>query len=267
MDVRSLGYRTDIALLVASGSTVEDRGTHLVVRTPDNPTYFWGNFILLAEAPVPGGEREVVGAFRAEFPEAEHVSIGVDAELDGAARARFTDAGLSVDDDVELSAADLIQPLAPLAAVEYRPLVSEEDWAAWAIFEMALTPEAPEAEHAAYVQGRVSAERALVAAGAGERFGGFVDGQLVTTAGIFRTEASLARFQSVATRPDMRRQGLAAGVVHAAGRHAFDELGVERLVIVATDGGPATEIYRRLGFVDSGRMVGMEARPAGWANA
>ena len=34
MDVRSLGFRTDLALLTASGSVVEDRGTHLVVRTP-----------------------------------------------------------------------------------------------------------------------------------------------------------------------------------------------------------------------------------------
>jgi hypothetical protein len=59
MDVHSLGFRTDLALLTASGSVVEDRGTHLVVRSPDNPSYFWGNFLLLAAAPVPGGERRL----------------------------------------------------------------------------------------------------------------------------------------------------------------------------------------------------------------
>ena len=77
MHVSSLGFRTDLALLTASGSVVEDRGTHLVVRSPDNPSYFWGNFILLAQPPVPGGEREVVGAFHTEFPAADHVSIGL----------------------------------------------------------------------------------------------------------------------------------------------------------------------------------------------
>ena len=66
MHVSSLGFRTDLALLTASGSIVEDRGTHLVVRSPDNPSYFWGNFILLAQPPVPGGEREVVGAFHTD---------------------------------------------------------------------------------------------------------------------------------------------------------------------------------------------------------
>ena len=74
MHVSSLGFRTDLALLTASGSVVEDRGTHLVVRSPDNPSYFWGNFLLLAQPPVPGGEKEVVAAFHTEFPLADHVS-------------------------------------------------------------------------------------------------------------------------------------------------------------------------------------------------
>ena len=50
MDIRSLGFRTDLRLLEMTGSVIEDRGTHLVVRTPANPTYFWGNFLLLRAA-------------------------------------------------------------------------------------------------------------------------------------------------------------------------------------------------------------------------
>src|SRR5687768_8665639 len=98
MHVSSLGFRTDLALLTASGSVVEDRGTHLVVRSPDNPSYFWGNFVLLAEPPALGGEREVVGAFQTEFPAADHVSIGIDtADLSDESRAAFEAAGLTVD--------------------------------------------------------------------------------------------------------------------------------------------------------------------------
>jgi len=37
MDIASLAFRTDLAMLEHSGSVVEDHGTHLVVRTPDNP--------------------------------------------------------------------------------------------------------------------------------------------------------------------------------------------------------------------------------------
>ena len=111
MHVTSLGFRTDLALLTSSGSVVEDRGTHLVVRTPDNPSYFWGNFLLLAEAPVPGGEREVVGAFRTEFPQADHVSIGIDvAELGDDSRAAFEAVGLVVDVATVLTASSLVAP-------------------------------------------------------------------------------------------------------------------------------------------------------------
>ena len=123
MHVSSLGFRTDLALLTSSGSVVEDRGTHLVVRSPDNPSYFWGNFLLLAQPPVPGGEREVVAAFRTEFPLAEHVSIGIDtADLTDEARAAVVDL---IHEDLTGSARELVltQELYTLAARE--PLYRE----------------------------------------------------------------------------------------------------------------------------------------------
>ena len=122
MHVTSLGFRTDLALLTAAGSLVEDRGTHLVIRTPDNPSYFWGNFLLLAEPPVPGGEKEVVAAFHTEFPKAEHVSIGIDTDdLTDDARAAFEAAGMAVDVATVLTASRLTAPREVEA--EVRPLV------------------------------------------------------------------------------------------------------------------------------------------------
>ena len=47
MQVTSLGFRTDLALRVLEGAEVTDRGDYLVVRSPDNPTFYWGNFLLL----------------------------------------------------------------------------------------------------------------------------------------------------------------------------------------------------------------------------
>jgi hypothetical protein len=48
MEVLSRAWRTDLALLAGSGSSVEHRGTHVVVRTPDNPGYRWGNVLGVA---------------------------------------------------------------------------------------------------------------------------------------------------------------------------------------------------------------------------
>lgn len=266
MDVRSLGFRTDLALLAQTGSEIDDRGTHLVVRTPANPAYFWGNFLLLAHAPHPGGEREVVGAFQTEFPLADHVSIGLDEpELTPQARAAFEQAGLEVEVAVVLTASTVTTPRAPAVDAEVRALESDDDWEARARLGATLHPRTDETTFRSFARGRSDQERALVASGSGQRYGAFVDGRLVSTAGIFRTEPGVARFQSVETDPAHRRQGLAGAVVHAAARHGLDELGARTLVIVADEGGGAIRIYRSLGFTDSERQLMMERRSGAWA--
>ncbi|UFN42575.1 GNAT family N-acetyltransferase [Nocardioides okcheonensis] len=264
MHVTSLGFRTDLALLTSAGSVVEDRGTHLVVRTPDNPSYFWGNFILLAEPPVPGGEREVVGAFHTEFPAADHVSIGIDGDgLPDQSRTAFEAAGLEVDVATVLTASDLVAPRDVEA--EVRALTTDDDWEARARLSHGLYPSTSEERFMAFARGKNVQERRLVDAGRGSRYGAFVDGELVSTAAAYVTEAGTARFQSVETHPDHRRRGLAAAVVHAAGRHALDHLGVGTLVIVADTDGEAIGIYRRLGLADAERQVMMERRTGEWA--
>jgi hypothetical protein len=78
MQVTSLGFRTDVALRVGEGAEVADRGDYLVVRTPDNPDYWWGNFLLLAAWPEPGTGDRWLARFAAEFPLAQHIALGVD---------------------------------------------------------------------------------------------------------------------------------------------------------------------------------------------
>lgn len=264
MNVSSLGFRTDLALLTASGSVVEDRGTHLVVRSPDNPSYFWGNFLLLSEPPVLGGEKEVVGAFHTEFPLADHVSIGIDtAELTDESRAAFEAAGLTVDVATVLTASRLDAPREVEA--EVRALDGDEDWEARARLSRHVDARPTEEAFMTFARQKNVQERRLVDAGRGQRFGAFVDGEIVSTAGVFVTEDGVARFQSVETHPDHRRQGLAAAVVHAAGRYALDQLGVRTLVIVADTDGEAIGVYRRLGFADHERQLMMEKRSGPWA--
>jgi hypothetical protein len=75
--VRSLGYRTDLAILALEGSQVTDRGDHLVIRTPDNPDYWWGNFLLLRDLK-PGSGGSWLARFAVEFPDAQYIALGLD---------------------------------------------------------------------------------------------------------------------------------------------------------------------------------------------
>lgn len=266
MDIRSLGYRTDLRLLELTGSLIEDRGTHLVIRTPDNPTYFWGNFLLLKQRPYPGGEREVIGAFHTEFPDATHVSIGIDGTEDQTVEVQaFAEAGMEINSGVVLTAGALVEPRPVADGVVVRPLESDDDWDQRARLSHHLWSQTDEETFMTYARRRIAQERELVARGLGQRFGGFADDSLVSTAGIFVTHAGIARYQSVETHPAHRRQGLAGAVVHAAGEHALAAYRLERLVIVADHAGDAVRLYRSLGFADAERHLTLERRPDEWA--
>ena len=265
MDIRSLGFRTDLRLLQMTGSEIEDRGTHLVVRTPANPTYFWGNFLLLKALPVLGGEREVIGAFHTEFPEAEHVAVGIDGTEDQThALDAFVEAGLEVDCGVVLTASELVEPPVPPEGIVVRALESDDDWERRARLGHRLYAQTSEATFMQFARARNEQERGLVARGIGQRYAAFDGDELVSTAALFLTHAGVARFQTVETHADHRRQGLAAAVVHAAGRHGVEQLHVERLVIAADHAGDAISVYRRLGFADSERHTTLERRPDVW---
>jgi hypothetical protein len=43
------GWATDLAILEHTGSTVEDRGGHLLIHTPDNPDFHGGNCLFVKD--------------------------------------------------------------------------------------------------------------------------------------------------------------------------------------------------------------------------
>ncbi len=111
MQVTSLGFQTDLALRVLEGAEITDRGDYLVVRTPDNPTFYWGNFLLLAGWPDPGTGNSWLARFAAEFPQAGHIALGVDAGAEPAeVPPEFLAAGLKFERATVLGCAEVQSP-------------------------------------------------------------------------------------------------------------------------------------------------------------
>ncbi len=250
MQIRSLAYRTDVALLQAGGSRVTAGDDCIVVRTPGNPTFWWGNFILIPQIPRSRGELERrIETFRAEFPTAEHLAIGVDgvAADEAAIAGLLPEVGCEVDHSPVLSASPL-PPGLPPPGVVIRPLSSDDDWAAQAA--MTTYSDLPETEASrAHARARLATQRAMVARGVGTWLGAFLDGGLRASLGIFGSGNGLARYQDVLTHPDWRRRGLAGALIGAASSFALTELRARTLIIVADDGSDACRLYQALGFV------------------
>jgi ribosomal protein S18 acetylase RimI-like enzyme len=265
MQLASLGFRTDLALRAAEGSEITDRGGYLVIRSPGNPGFWWGNFLLLRAWPEDGDRW--LDRFAAEFPQAGHVAIGVDAtEAGGKLPAEFAD--LEPETSTVLTCAEIRAPRHVSTGAEIRPLESDQDWRQSAELTLRCYGEQSPGD---YQQLRSATRRRLTQGAQGAQgaqagraawFGAFDGGRLVAQLGICDAGGGLARYQDVETDPAARRRGLAGTLVWHAGRFAQTELGANALVIVADPAEGAIRIYRGCGFADAQTQFSF-ARPAG----
>lgn len=263
MEVASLGYQTDLALLQLGGSHVEDCGDHLVIRSLHNPTHWWGNFLLLAEVPAPRDCRLWLDRFGAAFPDAAHVALGFDGTGGSVTDlAWFAARGFNVDAQTVMTATEVHEPSHSNSDAVYRRLRSDEDWSQSVELRVRCNDQQLEAStFRRYVTAQVRTNREMGEAGHGGWFGAFVAGRLVSQMGLFSAGRGLARFQSVETDPSHRRRGLAGSLVHHVSRYGLDELGARTLVMVADPNYFAVDLYRAVGFAGTERQLQVERAP------
>jgi len=261
VDVRSLGYGTDLTIRVLEGSQVEDRGDYLVIRTPQNPAFWWGNFLLLSAPPPTGQVGEWLARFEAEFPGVSHVALGVDVtEADAVDPRELIAAGLRLTRSAVLTASKVHVPPRPNAKAIYRRLSGDDDWGQAAELRAVVSAGEPGSEPG-FLRARLAAERAMTEAGHGSWFGAFIDGRLLAQLGLITGKTGLARYQDVETHPAARRQGLAGSLVWHAGQDALATDGAGTLIMVADPADVAIRVYRSVGFADAQAQIGFERQP------
>ncbi len=269
MDVRSLGFRTDLALLESAGSEIEDHGDLVVIRTPANPQFYWGNFFLLSAPPAPDEVPALIEHYDRTFPDSRHRAMGIDGIDDhGAAMAPLLAAGLSLEMGTVMTASATYEPPRPNREATCRRLEGDDDWAQRVELAAACNDDHEAESYRVFAARKAESERGRAEAGHGAWWGAFLEDRLVSGMGLFTASPGLARFQSVETHPDFRGRGLAGTLVHAVSTYGFAELGAQTLVMVADPDYLAIRVYRSVGFTDSEHQTQVEqrqrtARPAG----
>ena len=258
MRITSLGFRTDVALRVLEGANVTDRGDYLDIRTPDNPDFWWGNFLLLADLPGPGQTGAWLARFATEFPAARHVALGVDVADDPEIPEDFAAAGLKPELVTVLTAAQPNPPARPNTEVQIRRLDSDADWqqsvdVAVRCFDSDDPP--------GFLERRATARRRVTQAGHGAWLGAFDHGRLLGQLGLFDAGGGYARYQHVQTDPAARRRGLAGTLVWAAGRYGREVLRTRTFVIVADPADVAIRVYRACGFTARESQLSFDRPP------
>lgn len=251
----SLGLRTEI-LALSGLAEVTEYPDRIVVRTPSEPTYWFGNYVLFRRNRVDSG---AIAQFRADFPGAAHVTLRWDVPGPGEGEALevLRRAGFEIEGEDVLVARGPVPAMPRPEGYVLREIEGDADWAQVVDLQTRIGIEAGHdgPGHADYVRARYRNARAQIGAGLGARFGAFdPDGRLAADLGLFH-DAAVGRYQNVATDPAHRRRGLCAALVsHAAGwaRARVPDL---PLVIIAEPEGDAGRIYRRCGFRQEERLV------------
>jgi len=260
------GWRTDFIIHRFGGEVIE-RDDCIVVRTPANPNFYWGNFLLLPQAPADGELAHWLARFEHEIgslqPLSRHVAIGINAAPSAEPLPAWAAAGFEIDETavIELTAGELRAPPRPARGrVELRALDLARELDA-VVEQQSADPDGYDPAGFTDFRRREMQRFSRIAAhGTGCWFGLWCDGVLAADCGLIRDQhgpGATGRFQHVGTHPAWRRRGLCTALVHAVTTWGFQHWPLQRIVMCADPHDVALDIYRGLGYqpIDSeGRL-------------
>jgi GNAT superfamily N-acetyltransferase len=271
---RSLVWATSIDVLPPD-RVVERRPGYLVVRSPSNPTHWWGNLLLFDDAPAVGdGERweRLFAEVFADDARVRHRTFAWDqtGDVRGAADTEFAARGYDVELTVGLIAAPQKIHAHPRANadVEVRVLDprpgSEERWWEQVVEIQRAASDRERADEEAervFTSTRQAELREMFCAGAGAWYVALDGDDVVASMGIVVT-AGRGRYQAVDTAQSHRRRGICTRLLVDAARHAVSTYAATQLVIAADPGYHAAGIYESVGFRPVERVRGVCRPPA-----
>jgi ribosomal protein S18 acetylase RimI-like enzyme len=271
---RSLVLATDIDVL-AIDHTVTRRDGYLVVRSPSNPAFWFGNFLLFDDAPGPGDGQRWERLFEREFADrsARHRTFRWDRTDGGtgAATEEFSGRGYDLESEIGLVAKPgelvahpranrdvRIRPLDPIPGGPDEPL-----WASVVEIQVAgRDRRIGDDEHRDFSRTRQGELRALFGAGRGAWYVALTPaGEVASSCGIVTT-GDRGRFQAVETAGPYRRTGICSRLLVEAAAHAATQSALHSLVIVADADYHALGLYEALGFRRRERISSV-CRPPG----
>lgn len=264
-----LGWQSHL-LASRFGAEVAERDDCIVLRTPANPTYYWGNCLILPAAPRDADLPHWLTRFEEEIasrqPESRHLAFGINATTLNDALPSWRAAGIEEFDETAVLALEPDQLVAPpqvrdTPGLTLRPLALPDELDLAVQAQVAARDESFEPEgYRAYRRRAMQRMAAMQAQGIANWFGAVVDGELAADCGLVH-DGQLGRFQHVSTQATWRRRGLCRALIHHVCRHALQNLRLRRLMMCADPNDVAIGIYRSVGFVQVDTHWCLQRRP------
>ena len=235
---------------------VEDKGDYIFVRSPDNPDFFWGNFLVFPEPPQAGDFSKWTSHFEKEFSGMEginHMTFEWDDSSEKPNLEEFQKNGFEYDETIVLVAKGGIHPVYENDAIEMKAIKSDEDWGKLIDFQVEVNPDGYREESLRpFIEKRFQDYRHYSQSGLGNWYAAYQDGRMVADLGLY-AEDGVARYQNIKTHEDYRKRGIAQTLM----QFAASDLGADYFVIQAEDDGPAINMYQSIGFVPQEVIAGV----------
>ena len=262
------GWRTDFLLHRVGGEIIE-RDDCIVVRTPGNEGFYWGNCLMIAETPADGDLAHWLRRFDEEVAAGRlgvrHVAIGVSSvpPPEGALPA-WREAGFEMVETATMRLMPGQLRALPEADVDPQPRLCPIDFRRdipLFVDLQSVDPQGHEPEgYRRFREAQMRRFAQLYAMELGDWFGLWHGDILVADCGLLR-DGALGRFQNVLVHPAWRRRGLCRALVHAVCRWGFERWGLTELLMCADPEDVAIDIYESLGFERFDREWGLQRNP------
>lgn len=252
MEITSKGLQSEF-IFHGFGAVMSDHGDCISVRTPKNPDYFFGNFLLFPAPPNDGDLAHWISRFDevfASYPAVRHHTFQwlPASPPDLAVLEGFKKAGFKVDETSVLATQTVSTDKPAPQGVEFRQIRTDAEWLA--VIDAQTRdgfPQIPLDEYRRYKEAAFANYRAMSEQGLGDWWGAFKGEELVANLGLFFGEG-VGRFQSVETAPEHRRQGICRAMVDHVSNHGMAAHPGITLVMWADAHDVARGIYCSVGF-------------------
>jgi len=251
MNIQARSHRTDLIFAKFSGQ-ITDCGSYTLIRTPDNPHYYWGNYIIFDGPPQPGDHQKWTEIFKRKFSDYDvlnHMVFTWEPSADqSGGYQEWIDQGFELDESVILATERPNFPIKYHSKLEVKRIKTDEEWEGVTRLQLRCAdPKFDPVSYEAFKRTQMREYRAMSEAGMGDWFGAYLGHELIGDLGVF-FEGEIARYQSVGTHPDFRRQGVCQTLVYEAALIALETYQVSTLVMEADMHAHAAKIYQSLGF-------------------
>ena len=258
MNIKSLGYQMDLAYPGFNGQII-DRGNYLVIHTPSNPSYYWGNYLLFDRPPGPSDLarwREIFAKEIGNQPNINHEAFGWDTPSGDLGHIEpFQKAGYNLFQHNIMTTSKIIQPPHFNTNVETRSVTTDAEW------EMATYCNASDSESPATPNARIREKmrtwQVVSQNKTGNWYGAFLQNEFAGGLGIYKVK-KIGVIDSVVTHPNFRKQGVGRSLMYQACHHALTHLGVDKLLLATSKDSDAERMYQQLGFKTVEQQVGID---------